>query len=158
MEAIKELAIQFFKGSAEKAEKTLSFVPEDKLNWKPTPTGRSALQIAAHIGVAMGGLASLLNNRGAKPITLEELFSGMNTEEAKYQNLDSVISLLQSGTARVIKALESVSAQEIETGSIDTPFGTLPLRRYIFIPESHTHGHAAQIDYLQTLWGDTEIH
>lgn len=158
MEAIKELAIQFFKGSAEKIEKTLSCVPEDKLNWKPTPTGRSALQIAAHIGVAMVGMAQLLEKRGSKPITIDELFTSMSKEEAKYTSLDSVQSLLQAGTARMTKALESIPAEEIETGSIDTPFGTRPLRRFIFVPESHTYEHAAQIDYLQTLWGDLEIH
>jgi hypothetical protein len=26
------------------------------------------------------------------------------------------------------------------------------------IPAKHLYGHAAQIDYLQTCWGDQEVH
>lgn len=158
MDAIKELAIQFFKTSVEKAERTLSFVPADKLTWKPSPTAKSALEIAAHIGVTLMSLSALFEKRGAKPITVQELLDQLKSEEAKYTTLDSVQALIQRGAERMTKALEAIPASAIENESIDTPFGTRPLKRFIFVPESHTHEHAAQIDFLQTVWGDVTPH
>lgn len=158
MEAVKELAIQFFKGAVEKTEKTLSFVPQDKLNWKPSPTSRSALEVGAHIAVVIASMAPLYENRQSEPISIQDLFKHLTAEEAKYTSLDSVLALLHSGSARMIKALESIPASELESGTIKTPFGERPLKRFIFVPESHTYEHAAQIDFLQTIWGDNEFH
>ena len=41
---------------------------------------------------------------------------------------------------------------------IDTPQGKTPFSFFLTIPAIHLYGHAAQIDYLQTCWGDQEVH
>lgn len=158
MESVKELAIQFFQDSVDKAKRTLSHVPTDKLTWKPSPTSKSSLEVAAHIGVANMGLAKMIENRGAIPMSIDELFAAIKSEEAKLTSLDSVLSLLDSSAEYMSKVLKEIPASELESGSIDTPFGTRPLKRFIFVPESHTNGHVSQLDYLQTVWGDLVPH
>jgi hypothetical protein len=46
---------------------TLSFVPADKLTWSPTPTAKSALQIAAHCAGYSGGFASVIRQPRRSP-------------------------------------------------------------------------------------------
>jgi len=41
----------------------LSFVPDDKLNWTPTPTAKSALRIAAHTALYAGRFARMMRDR-----------------------------------------------------------------------------------------------
>lgn len=158
MEAVKELAIQFFQSAMEKANKALEFVPDDKLSWKPSPTAKSALEIAAHLGVVNASMADLIENRKSKFSTANDLFAWLQSEESKYTTRDSVQALLDKGAARTLKVINALNAKDLAEGTVESPFGTRPLRRFIFIPEGHTHEHAAQIEYLQTIWGDTEMH
>ena len=45
--------------------RTFKHVPENKLNWCPAPTSKSALRIAAHVALGNSAFASIL--RGEKP-------------------------------------------------------------------------------------------
>ena len=158
MEAVKELAQQFFQSAMEKVNKSLSFVPDDKLTWKPSPTAKSALEIATHIGVVNMAMADLIKNRKSTFATVPELFEWMGAEEKKYTSRDAVISLLDAGAAKITATLNALTVKDLEEGVVVAPFGERPLRRFIFIPEGHTSDHASQIDFLQTIWGDVEFH
>ena len=51
--------------------RVLSFVPEDKLTWKPSPTAKSALEIAAHCAGYSGAFAWIIR-AGKFPCSVEE--------------------------------------------------------------------------------------
>ncbi|MGI8924225.1 MAG: hypothetical protein ACR2HJ_09365 [Fimbriimonadales bacterium] len=43
--------------------KTFSFVPDDKLNWTPSPTAKTAIRIAAHTAIYAGNFAKMIRDR-----------------------------------------------------------------------------------------------
>jgi hypothetical protein len=158
MEAIKELAIEFFKSASQKLGKSINHVPEDKWTWKPSESAKSAHEITAHIAVV--NLAMADNIKNLKPMfsNSKELFAWMNAEESKYKSKDEILSLLEKSEKAVLDALSAVDASTLESSTVVSPFGERALKRFIFIPEGHTSDHASQIDYMQTIWGDTEFH
>jgi hypothetical protein len=71
--------------------------------------------------------------------------------------VDDAEAMLRAGIAETLAALDGVTAERI--GSvIDTPIGPTPFLFFMTIPANHLLGHAGQLDYLQTCWGDLEVH
>lgn len=137
--------------------KTFSFVPDDKLTWSPSSTSKSALQIAAHIGLSNEGMAGIV--RGEKPpfSNMAELFQIMNVEEKKITSREQAIAVIESGTNTALAALDALTPEKL-AGPAGVPGMEMPMAQFIMIIGSHVMNHAAQIDYLQTTWGDLENH
>ena len=137
---------------------TLKHVPDDKLNWSPAETARTALQIATHCAHA--------NNAFAMVIRGEELpFSGSAEEAAArireagrdVTSRDIAVQMLEESTQTVLKALDGVTPDQLGTSPM-SPFGPFPFALWMNLSAIHTGGHARQIDYLETIWGDVEDH
>ena len=135
-----------------------SHVPDDKLDWSPAPTAKSALAIVAHCAEA--------NEAFAKVIRGEEL-PRMESKEEALQNIresgrdavsrEEAVRQLEETTAAVIAAMDQVRPDQLDTMP-DSPFGPMPFRFWLSLPGRHTLGHKYQIDYLQTIWGDLDFH
>ncbi|HPU00125.1 MAG TPA: hypothetical protein PLU39_19835, partial [Armatimonadota bacterium] len=57
----------------------------------------------------------------------------------------------------VLAAIDKVKPDEIDK-IVETPFLKAPMSFFLTLFGSHMGQHAAQIDYLQTIWGDNEFH
>ena len=139
--------------------KVFSFVPDDKLTWTPTPTAKSAIRIAAHTALYAGRFARMIKD-GKLPASdnLTEWLAQRNAEEAAITCRTEIESIFRKGTDEVIAALDSLTPEEIGT-SLDSGLGwSMPMTRLIDLPGWHATLHAGQIDYLQTCWGDQEVH
>jgi len=135
---------------------TLSFVPEDKLNWSPAPTAKSALQIAAHCAGYSGGFARVIAAR-AFPGGVEEFRGPIHAVIASITTVKEAEDVLRQGIADTVAALDTVPPDFVGE-SILTPQGSTPFRFFMSIPSAHLTGHAYQIDYLQTCWDDQTVH
>ena len=136
-----------------------SFVPDDKLTWTPTPTAKSAIRIAAHIALYAGRFARMIKD-GKLPASdnLTEWLAQRNAEEAAITCRTEIESIFRKGTDEVIVALDSLAPEAIGT-SLDSGLGwSMPMTRVMNFPGWHATLHAGQIDYLQTCWGDLEVH
>ena len=139
--------------------KVFSFVPDDKLTWTPTPTAKSAIRIAAHTALYAGRFARMIED-GKLPVSdnLTEWLAQRNAEEAAITCRTEIESIFRKGTDEVIAALDSLTPEAIET-SLDSGLGwSMPMTRLMDLPGWHATLHAGQIDYLQTCWGDQEVH
>jgi len=139
--------------------KTFSFVPDDKLTWTPTPTAKSAIRIAAHTALYAGRFARMIKD-GKLPGSdnLPEWLAQRNAEEAAITSRTEVESIFRKGTDEVIAALDSVLPEAIGA-TLDSGFGwSMPMTFLMNLPGLHAMSHAAQIDYLQTCWGDQDVH
>lgn len=139
--------------------KDLSFVPDDKLTWTPTPTAKSAIRIAAHTSLYAARFARMIRERelpgGAD---LDKWLAQRNAEEAAVTSRAEVESIFRKGTDEVLAALDSLTPEAIET-SLESGLGwSAPMTWLMRLPGLHAISHAAQIDYLQTCWGDQEVH
>ena len=138
--------------------KTFGFVSEDKLDWSPSPFARTALQIVAHCGAANGAFAALLRGDGwtlsFDPVeAAAQIRAGGRDLTTRAEAVKSV----EESTAAVLAALDTVSQETAETAPM-TAFGPIPFSFCMTFPAEHMGGHARQIDYLQTIWGDVEDH
>jgi len=137
---------------------TFSFVPEERLTFAPSETSRHALWIVGHCARA--------NQAFARGIRGEDLGGAMSPEDfgkmvwnAGKDTLsrEEAIELVKSTTEEVVAALDALSPEQLG-GTLQTPFGPMPMAFWITISGPHMGGHARQIDYLQTIWGDLDNH
>src|SRR3712207_5018937 len=85
----------------------LDFIPADKLDWKPAPTAKSALEIVNHVVGAIGRLKALLSG-GAfeRPDPARSDFApATNAEDAK--------QLLISAAQEYGQALRALASEEL---------------------------------------------
>jgi hypothetical protein len=136
-----------------------SFVPDDKLNWTPTPTAKSAIRIAAHTALYAGRFARMIKS-GKLPAhdNLEAWLAQRDAEEAAVTSRTEMERIFREGTDEVLAALDGVPPEAIDN-ILDSGFGwSVPMTWLMNLPASHTMSHAAQINYLQTCWDDQEVH
>jgi hypothetical protein len=138
--------------------KTLGFVPEDKPTWSPSSTARSAVQIVSHCGMANQAFATLLRGEPlALPSDPEEAARVIREAGKDIATREAAVKMLEESTAEVLAALDTVTEERAAT-SPNSPFGPLPFSVWMQVPGMHMGGHARQIDYLQTIWGDQQDH
>ena len=137
----------------------LSFVPDDKLAWTPTPTSKSAIRIAAHTALYPAVFAGMIRDRKLPASdNLEAWLEKRNAAEVALATRGEIESVFRKGTEEVLVALDSVPQDAIGT-SLDSGFGwSMPMTRLRRLPGIHALQHAAQIEYLQTCWDDQEVH
>ena len=139
--------------------KTFSFVPDDKLNWTPSPTAKSAMQIAAHTSIYAGNFAKMIRDRKL-PFgdEIPEFVARMNAAEEALTSRTEMERVFRKNTDEVIAALDTLTP-EVMGATLDTSLGwSVPMTFLMNLPGMHALSHAAQIDYLQTCWGDQEVH
>lgn len=139
--------------------RNFSHVPEDKLNWKPAPTAKSALEVAAHTACHMARFASMLRDRRLpQPESLEALLEQWRQEEAAVASRGQMEEIFRLGASEVLAALDSLAEEDLAI-VFDSGMGwTLPMARLVELPGWHITLHLGQIDYLQTCWGDLQIY
>ncbi|MCW3061696.1 MAG: hypothetical protein JWQ02_3517 [Capsulimonas sp.] len=138
---------------------TFSYVPDDKLHWSPSPSARTPLQIAAHCGGANATFATLLRGEPwpLASTAAEAVAQIYERDAATDISRDNAAKLIEDSSAALIAALENATPATLET-MIWTAFGEFPYDFAMTFPAGHMAGHARQIDYLQTIWGDREDH
>ncbi len=137
----------------------LSFVPEDKLHWSPSPTAKTAFQIAAHTAVTNGNFARFIRNRKL-PVgdAIPVFVNATKAEEESLKSMSEIEALLRKNTQDVLLALDSLTPDDFSI-ELDSSLGwTVPMTVLMNLPCSHTAMHASQLDYLQTCWNDQVIH
>ncbi len=144
--------------AAERLLKTLSFVPDAKLNWSPAPTARTSLAIVAHCCMANKMFAKIFRGESVSPMpTLEEIRGLSQKFEATIRDRAEAVRQLEASREEVVAALGTMTAERFAT-SPTSPGGSIPMAVWMSLPSMHMGNHACQIDYLQTIWGDVADH
>ena len=138
-------------------KRAFSHIPDDKLSWSPSETAKSALRIAAHIGLTNQGFASMIRGNNSPFGSVNELLEMLDDKERGYTTKDAALSLVDSFLTEVLSAIESLAPDQLAT-EVKTAFAPLPIGKIMMMPGSHMLLHAGQIEYLQTIWGDTDAY
>jgi len=137
---------------------TLSFVPDDKLTYSPSDTSRHSLWIVGHCAMANKAFAAGIRGEALPVPENPADFSKMVWVAGKdTTSRAQAIELIEESTAEVQAALDGLTAEGLAS-SVTMPFGPLPMTYWITFSGMHMEGHARQVDYLQTIWGDTQDH
>jgi len=139
--------------------KTFSFVPDEKLNWAPSPTAKTPIQIAAHTVVMAASFAKMIRDRKLpNGDDIPEFLAQINAAEAALSSRADMEIVFRKNTDEVVAALDTLTPEAIDT-ILDTSLGwSVPMTLLMKMPGSHALAHASQIDYLQTCWGDQDVH
>lgn len=138
---------------------TFTHVPDDKLQWKPLDNGRTALDLYSEAAQACGMIARFVtSDLEEKPS--REVFKRHREERAGWMR-ETALATMEANGAALVAAIESLSEEQLaapvtlEFGSTAT---TNPLGEWIMIAYRACLARFAQINYIQTLYGDFEAH
>lgn len=123
----------------------LEAIPADRLDWKPNPEAKSALQIAGEVAGVAGSTVPVLQGGDWSAAPLPQPGS---LEEARRLVLDSAEAYAA--------ALESASPEVLHR-TLELPFGKFWAERFVLFPVIEIIHHRGQLCYLQALLGDTEV-
>lgn len=156
IEAVEEAKAEFIRAK-DRIARGLATTPDDKINWSPSPTARTPLQQVAHAAMAIGGMKDWLQG---KPFPFKD-FTDMDTTlramEKEFTTREQVNELLETNSAAYIAWLDSLSTEQV-AANFESPMGTFPMSVAITFPADHTRGHASQLEYMQTIYGDMTWH
>lgn len=129
---------------------TFLAVPEDKLTWRAAPTAKNALEIGAH--VAGSHRFFLAVHRGEDvPPGFEGAMQLINEKSAEYTTREQIVECIKTSRKAMDEVYESGINFEAYSASEDYRF-------IVRLPSFHCETHSGQIDFLQTCWGDMEMH
>jgi uncharacterized damage-inducible protein DinB len=126
--------------------RNLDYIPDDKLDWKPAPAAKSALEIVNHVAGFALSMVPVLRGAEWRPPAFTPA-----TTRAEAQ------SLLTQATEEYAAALREVKPESLDR-MLNLPTASFPLAEAIAFPVVDMIHHRGQIAYIQTLLGDTEDH
>ena len=124
----------------------LGFIPPEKLNWKPAPTAKSALEAINHVAGFVAAMTPVLGGGQFAP-----------PQTPPASSLKEAQDLVTSSARAYAAALRKLTLEDLGR-SIDLPFGSFPMSQAASMPVVDLIHHHGQIAYIQTLLGDTEDH
>ena len=138
--------------------KNLAETPEDKLHWSPSPTSRTPLEIGYHCADVIAALHGSMSGLDPMPPTNPAQMDAYCREQEKPQrSREEVVKLIQDNSAAYAAWLEGIPEGKLAE-IWNSPFGDFPIGAAISFPVFHTAGHVAQLEYIQTIYGDRIWH
>ncbi len=154
----KDLILNLMKTGQDSLTRTFNAVPDDKLYWKPLDQGRCALDAYGEAAQSCGMIVGLVQSKGEQKPS-REMFAKMADERAIWTKADALEAMNTNATA-LYAALENMSEEDLNM-PITMPMGggtTMPLSAWVMMAYRAFISRFAQINYIQTLYGDTESH
>ena len=147
-----ESARASFLQAVEGMKRNFASTPDDKLNWSPTPTARTACEIVAHSAEAIHNMTEMFQGRPFTVPTTGEADVEFREIEKGFQSRSSALDALESQSATYLAFLDTVTEEKL-VAPVTLPFGmgALPLSQMLQFPPMHTMVHTGQLEYLQTV-------
>lgn len=132
--------------------------PDDRLAWRPSESARSIVEVAAHCGHALGNI--LIQMKGTPyPIPSSGEAEIVFQEHDRQFTGREVVPYFAKHVDDFVAYLDALTEADLDRRTT-MPFGLgeVPLRVFVFAGANHTNGHIAQIEYIQTIYGDRDWH
>lgn len=140
-------------------EHALANTPDDRIHWAPSDTARSPLRIAAHAAMAVGAMLGNLNGDTFAIPTTEAAERYFREAEKAYGTREEVAELLAKHSDAYFEWLDALTPERL-AAEMTLPFGmgSVPTSVGIAVMPQHLAWHTAQINYVQTIYGDHDWH
>lgn len=157
MEDIISQAKAEFVRAKDRIAHALATTPEGKINWSPSPTARTPVQLVAHGAMAIAGIQGMLVGKPFPYANPAEMDAALRLAEKEFTTREQALELLERNSAEYVTWLDSVTPEQIAS-TVQSPFGPFAMAVAITFAADHLRGHTAQIDYIQTICGDLDWH
>jgi hypothetical protein len=148
-----------FLQAKERLTIALATTPDDRVNWSPSETARTPIQIVAHAAGALKNIHGMMVGQPFEVGSTTEADAGFREWERQFTTREQVLELLEENSDAYVAFLESLTPEQLET-PMQLPFGMghAPIGIGLSFPPGHTRVHTAQIEYIQTIYGDHDWH
>jgi len=154
---ISQTKAEFLRAKARMTH-ALATTPDDRINWAPSSTARTPLQQVAHGAGAISGIQGMLNGKPFPFAGMAEFDTVLRAEEKEFTTREQALGLLEQNSAEYLKWLDGLTPEQLAS-TVQPPFGSpIPLAFGITFAAYHLSGHVAQMDYIQTIYGDQDWH
>ena len=144
---------EFFATATQKAaadlKDALLRLPEDKRNYSPAETSRSALDQVAECAILNGYTTDLITTRQWKQDAMAQF---LEDKTALMQGEDKVTALLEENAQKLAAVIRAVPDDALET-EIQLPWQKMTLAEVIAYPYWNMSYHQGQINYIASLLG-----
>jgi hypothetical protein len=153
-----EAAKAEFQRTSGRLLKNLEATPDDKLTWSPSATSRTPLEIAFHCAEIISVLHHSIDGQNMMPsANPTEIDAYCRAQEKNTGSREDVVKKIQDTSASYIEWLDKLSDEKLGQ-TWNSPFGDIPIPVAITLPTYHMEGHIAQLEYVQTIYGDRVWH
>ena len=135
----------------------LATTPDDKISWSPSATARTPIQIFGHAAASPHFIMGMLIGKPFPFAGFAELDAAMREEEKSFTDRKQVLDILDKTSAEYLAWLDTLTPEQIGS-TVSMPFGQIPMAVGITLAADHIRSHTAQINYLQTIYGDHDWH
>ena len=129
---------------------------EDKLFWEPAPGSRTVVGQLVECMQAPKWFRSIIETRDMSAFTAESRAAD-DEEQSDRRDWEVVISELESSCEAYKAAIVGLSDDDLDS-KIDSWAGVVPLSDLLLYPIRNISWHTGQICYIQTLYGDWDMH
>ena len=155
MADIKKIAVVASQMVSDTLIRNLQAMPADKQDWKPMDLGRSALDQVQECTAINRWIADAYRTHELPPLD-GEAFAAV---KAELDTVEKACAGLKEATTGLCDAISSQSDADLDLtvtlpwDSTPTPFAAL-----FMVPYWNNAYHIGQICYVQTLYGDNDMH
>jgi hypothetical protein len=155
-----EQAAQLTRDAGEALFASARAMPADKLNWSPAGDARTALHMLQECAYYLPTLAPLLS-QGDGMVERFTAVAGPAMEESKsWDTLDKVETAYNGYLEATLAAIRAVPDNDLNR-EVPLPWAegvTMPVWKMLLSLYWNTVYHVGQINYIQTMYGDQEMH
>ena len=155
----KEHAVSATQKAYDMLYRTARAMTEEKLQWKPLDQGRSVIDQLQECARVPRWIAGVLRLRALPPTSEGERAKALE-ESKQWKTLDQLESVFRNHLEQLFSAIREFPEAELEK-KITLPFGRgveRTLAEMMLLPQQNAIYHIGQINYIQTLYGDLEMH
>jgi hypothetical protein len=140
---------------AEGLERAILAMPADRQIWRPLDEGRSALDQLAECAVINAWAAQVFRDRAVPPLDGDAYAK----ECAALDTVEKAAAALRSATQTLVSAMESLPDDALDI-QVQFPWDetSCTLAEALLTAYWNLTYHVGQINYIQTLYGDKEMH
>jgi uncharacterized damage-inducible protein DinB len=143
----------------------LQYTPDDKLDWVPMGQAKTPRAIVVECGAAYKWMAAELRCE-------ENAFAAWEGIKAEdYSSREALAEFIEASQTELLAAIDALTEEQLDQkrevlvptkDQPDQEREVIPARetlgRLMWMGMMHTSYHVGQLNYIQTLWGDTEMH
>ncbi len=151
--------IELTRQAGEDLFRTARAVPPDRLTWRPLEMGRSVLDILQECAQQPAFLPRLLNPAAGPPPSPEER-AALRAARQQWTTIDACEEAYRRNLDAAFQAIREVPDERLDE-VVPLPFrpgATRTVAQLLMSVYWQLVYHTGQVNYIQTLYGDREMH
>ena len=155
-----EHVVKLTRGATEALFRNARAMPEDKFTWQPLDEGRSAMDLVKECTMSPLWFGKILNAQTMPEFTEEEQQQGKAMQDS-WVTIDDCERASNEHSQMLYDAIEKFPVEALEK-SIHLPFGKegfdATMAEIAMFQYWNLVYHWGQLSYIQTLYGDRDMH